>query len=678
MAQAAGGGGAKKKKSIGQPDYVYNVTWGGITFVVNKKTGEIILPGGKRLPAGSSLNVSKQTIDLPDGRHLTFGGGKVVANTPVPNRDKLAKKNYTQVDYMTGKPVAAPKAAPPRSGDDRRTPVPQSKPKPAAPNPAAPAGGRTRDEVKQLQAWLNSQGANLEVDGIYGPKTKAAEAQYGKAAGTGGGGAVPGTAAGGGAAAGTAGGGTTSTAGPTSPTPSGAPLNSAQVDAEVRRMFGSDMASFLTHPELGPILRKAATEGWDQSRLFGAIQQTKYWQTTPEARRKWTIQKTLDPASAKAQIDQQTIAVAEMARANGLTYTPEQQRYFAELSIAQGWNSSQLREHLFAREASNAKTTGALDTNIAQNYGYLAAYLDEPEVGDLLRRAAREGWSPQRLEVELRKTEWWKTTTDAQRQWDATRELNPADAKAQRDNRAQEITAMAQGLGVRLSPERLAEIADESMRFGWSQTQIKNAVTAEYQYGGGTQPGEQVEAGGPAGRGKGPMSPGQRAGLTPNVRTPEGDEFGLAGQTIRQIKEMAGQYLVPISNQTLEMWAEQIVRGTTDMEGFNSYLVEQAKSLFPGMAAALDKGVTVAQYADPYRQIAARELELNPESVDLNDPRFRKMLDQTDSKGNRVSMTLSESAEYLRSLPEWQQTRGANEKAASLTENILRTFGAVA
>lgn len=671
---AGGGGGSRSTPSIGQPSYVYNVTWGGVTFVVNKKTNEIILPGGKRLPAGSSLNVSKQTIDLPGGKHLTFSGGKVIANTPVAKRDRLAPTTYTQVDFLTGKPVAAPKTAPARSGDDRRTPAPQPKPQPAAPKPTAPAGGRTRDEVRQLQQWLNSQGANLVVDGIYGPKTKAAEAQYGKAAGTGGGGAVPGAAAGGGAG-GAAGGGANTTAGPVAPAPSGAPLNQSQVDAEVRRMFGADMASFLGHAELGPILRKAASEGWDQSRLFGAIQQTKYWQTTGESTRKWTIQKTLDPATAKANIDQQTTRVAEMIRSWGLAFTPEQQRYFAELSLKNGWSDSQIREHLFAREATGAKDTGALDTNIAQNYGYLAAYLDEPEVGDLLRRAAREGWTPARLEVELRKTNFWKTTTDAQRQWDATRKLNPADAKAQRDNRAQEITAMAQQLGVRLDPARLGEIADESMRFGWSQTQIKNAVTAEYQYGGGTQPGERTAQ---TGARKGPMSPAERAGVVPNVATPEGDEFGMAGQTARQIREMAGQYLVPISEQMLEKWTEQIVRGTTDMEGFNSYLVEQAKSLFPGMAGALDKGVTVAQYADPYRQIAARELELNPESIDLNDPRFRKMLDQTDSKGNRVSMTLSESAEYLRRLPEWQQTRGANEKAASLTENILKTFGAVA
>ena len=158
----------------------------------------------------------------------------------------------------------------------------------------------------------------------------------------------------------------------------------------------------------------------------------------------------------------------------------------------------------------------------------------------------------------------------------------------------------------------------------------------------------------------------------------QGSEFGFAGQTSRNLKQLAADYLVPMSAQTMEKWTEDIVSGRIDEEGFRSYVLEQAKSQFPSLGAALDRGVTVAQYADPYKQIAARELEMNPEQVDLNDPRWRAMLDTKDAKGQRVAMTLSEAQEYLRKQPEWRSTRGANERAASLTESLLRTFGATA
>lgn len=49
-----------------------------------------------------------------------------------------------------------------------------------------PAGYTNNDSIKQLQQYLNAQGANLKVDGIYGPKTHAAYSA-GNTATTGGG-----------------------------------------------------------------------------------------------------------------------------------------------------------------------------------------------------------------------------------------------------------------------------------------------------------------------------------------------------------------------------------------------------------------------------------------------------------------------------------------------------------
>jgi hypothetical protein len=408
------------------------------------------------------------------------------------------------------------------------------------------------------------------------------------------------------------------------------------VEDQVRRMFG-DLSVFIDHPELGPILRQAAKEGWDQSRLMGAIRQTTYWKTTPDSASQWTILKTLDPATAKRQTAEQEQAVRDLMAREGLDLAPDEVTLLAEAANREGWSAGELRRQLYQQKS--AQQPGGAASAVATQFGYLSVFLGDAEIGPLLRRAAAEGWTPQRLEAELTKTNWWRTTTESQRQFDATMQQSPAQAQQQIAARQAEIQSLAQSLGVPVKPERLTEMATDSLRYGWNSEQIRNAVTSDFDYQGGEQ--------------------------------------GLAGQSARRIKELAGQYLVPISDQMLDRWTEQIVSGMADEESFRSYLVEQAKSLFPGMSGALDRGVTVAQYADPYKQIVARELEVNPESVDLNDPRYRKMLDQVDSKGNRVAMTLSQSTEYLRTLPEWQQTRGANEKAAALTENILRTFGAV-
>lgn len=409
------------------------------------------------------------------------------------------------------------------------------------------------------------------------------------------------------------------------------------IDAKVRQMFG-DLAGMLNHPEVGPILRKAAEEGWDDTRLSGALQQTNYWKTTPDTGRKWSILQQLDPATAKAQTDQQLQVVIDMARAEGVELGDADIRRIAEQSMVNGWSSSQIREQLYTQPYQNQP--GGLATPVATQFGYLSVFLGDPEVGPLLQRGAREQWSPQRLEAELQQTNFWRRTSESQRQFDALMSQQPAEARQQVSARASEIAEQARQIGMPVDPRRLNQIATDSLRFGWQGTQLRDALTADFDY---------------------------QAGMG-----------GQAGEAARQVKELAGQYLIPLSDQAVDNWTERIVSGAADQEAYRAYLVEQAKSLFPGMAGALDKGVTVSQYADPYKQIAARELEVAPEQIDLMDPKYRVMLDQVDKQGNRTAMTLSQASEYLRGRPEWQQTGAANEKAAALTESLLRSFGKVA
>jgi len=622
MADEIGGAGNAGLPKPGTGDSYRTLS--GVRVLV-RKNGIIVLPNGKSLPKGSRIRRGG-TIDLAGtDDFLGFSSGVIVRNSPDPRTSNISSRTYRQkVEFDPsgrrragegfgsrpyGNPATKPIVARPAAKPVAARPVVAPKPAAARPVAARPAA---KPVAARPVAARPTAVPNRTTGGSVGRGGSAAPSTSGRTA------APP----------------VGRTAAPVAAKPA-IPTSGSAVDNKVRQMFG-EVAGFLSDPELGPILRKAASQGWDTSRLFGALQQTKFWRTKGDDERKWIILNKLDNATAKRQVEQQMQGINDLSRQSGITMSSLQVHDLAVNALKFGWSGPEIREKAFA--AATAKP-GGLDTAVTQQYGYLAAFLDNPEVGKLLQQGAKEGWSQQRLEAELQKTNFWKTTTDSQRRYNAMQEQAPAEAQQAVSARNSELLTLAQQLGVQVKPERLLKIAEDSLRFGWNQSQIRSSVSAEFDYVGG--------------------------------------ESGLAGQSSRQIKELAGQYLVPISDQMLEKWTEQIVAGTADEEGFKSYLVEQAKSMFPGMSAALDKGVTVAQYADPYKQIAARELELNPETIDLNDPKFRKMLDQVDSKGNRVSMSLSESSEYLRRLPEWQQTRGANEKAATLTENILKTFGAI-
>ena len=65
---------------------------------------------------------------------------------------------------------------------------------------------------------------------------------------------------------------------------------------------------------------------------------------------------------------------------------------------------------------------------------------------------------------------------------------------------------------------------------------------------------------------------------------------------------------MPLSDETISKWAFDIANQAATLDGFKSYMISEAKTLFPGISAGLDAGQTVTQITDPYTQIAVREL----------------------------------------------------------------------
>src|SRR5258708_1028556 len=114
-----------------------------------------------------------------------------------------------------------------------------------------------------------------------------------------------------------------------------------------------------------------------------------------------------------------------------------------------------------------------------QLYGYLAAYLDDPEVGPLLQQAATEGWDASRLQGALYETNWWKTRSETARQWDALSSTDPATADLQRQQKMYEINQYALQSGARFSWDRMQEIAEHALREGWDSNRLKQATVME-------------------------------------------------------------------------------------------------------------------------------------------------------------------------------------------------------
>lgn len=281
---------------------------------------------------------------------------------------------------------------------------------------------------------------------------------------------------------------------------------------------------------------------------------------------------------------------------------------------------------------------------IREQYPTLLAILDKAGVRDALYEAIRGGWNPagDRFKVRLQQTDWYKTTPAAQRDWQIGSVTDPATYKQRMGEVQQRINNLANSTGITLPPDALLDITERAAAEQWSDAQLRNY----YVY---------------AARG---------------VHT--GRPTGESAEDYNNVKSLAAAYGVPISDDTAFMWADRLTAGSVSQEAVQGYMIEQAKSLYPGLADAIDSGLTVRQYVDPYAQIAARELNINPNDFDLSDTKWSAPLQQIDPKtGQRTAMSLDAWQMAVRTDPKYgyDQTNNAKAQAATLAETLQEKFG---
>ena len=277
-----------------------------------------------------------------------------------------------------------------------------------------------------------------------------------------------------------------------------------------------------------------------------------------------------------------------------------------------------------------------------QDFPALGYLVNDPEISAVFREYYEGNHDQdstngaQWLQYKISQTNWWRTHSKTARQLVATYNNDPAEYQRQLDFQKESIRAMASRLGVNLTEDRLQAIAEKSLAENLSEFEQRYLITS------------------------GPWS----TNASSPIRT--------------QVRQAFSNYLLPYNQSLADDATGNIINQQWTIDNLNSVLAEQAKQLYPHLAAQLDSGMTMQQIVDPYRQVIARTLEMSPDSVDFQDPRWRQALDYVDDKGNHRLMTLTEAAQFARSQPEYDYTSQKLSDAASLGNTILKTFGQVA
>lgn len=278
----------------------------------------------------------------------------------------------------------------------------------------------------------------------------------------------------------------------------------------------------------------------------------------------------------------------------------------------------------------------------AAAYPAFASLMAIPEVAEMLNQAAREGWTSDQFTVHLMTTNWWKTKSDTERVWEATKLSDPAKAAQEKQQMFQRVATESQLLGVALDTNQLNFITEGAIAGGWDANVLKSAIA------GNAQANKE--------------RPGQIA----------------ATQTA--LNGIAEQYGIPISPQTTFSWAQHITQGTADQASFQEYAKQQAKISHPYWEKQLDQGITVRQLADPYIQQAAKLLEISPDSIDLSSHQWSNAFAQPDKAGAVKPMAMLDWQTHLMTNPTYgyDRTDNARQAAFGMVDQLSKTMGAKA
>lgn len=287
------------------------------------------------------------------------------------------------------------------------------------------------------------------------------------------------------------------------------------------------------------------------------------------------------------------------------------------------------------------RTTAEAEQYVREHYGFMSWALDIPEVRQVLLDAAMKGWGDAELQGAIQKTEWWGSSTQASRAWDQFIATDPNSAWQQIAQTAPKIEGLLTRLGVDVTSARIREFTEKALRFGWSEQDIQRAAAAEMRW------------------------------------DPKRDLSGQFAEADTRIKARAADYALPVSDKGVFGLARRALMGEIDDAWVDDFLRDKAKKQYAHLADDLERGLTVKEIADPYIASAAQLLEIDPDTIDLAESKWRRAIASRGEDGKVAAMDLTDWQATVMNDQRygWDSTRNAREAAVELVGQLAETFG---
>jgi hypothetical protein len=147
---------------------------------------------------------------------------------------------------------------------------------------------------------------------------------------------------------------------------------------------------------------------------------------------------------------------------------------------------------------------------------------------------------------------------------------------------------------------------------------------------------------------------------------------GAAGDKLQALRKTAaanGFDLDKDFGSSINTWLQRLAVGES-VTTFENVIRAQAKLGLPDkVAGLLDQGVNLDAIYSPYKKLMASTLEVNPETIQLNDSTLRSAI------GPDKEMSLYDFQRQLRKDARWQYTNNAREEVSNSALKVLQDFG---
>jgi hypothetical protein len=155
------------------------------------------------------------------------------------------------------------------------------------------------------------------------------------------------------------------------------------------------------------------------------------------------------------------------------------------------------------------------------------------------------------------------------------------------------------------------------------------------------------------------------------TKTPEYKDIQsrINNTAVQSLNAVAAANGVTLNTSQLDDWSKRLAAGE-NIETFKSILRDQAALGQPeNVKKLLGQGIDLTSIYQPYKNQMAAILELNPDSIPLNDPTLRAAI------GPDREMTLYDYQKSLKKDPRWQYTANAKQDVSNSVQQVLKDFG---